>query len=152
MAAVALDSNVLGMLTHPRRSGDAPRCRRWLDGLLDEATDVLLSDLTDYELRRELVRINSLGAIARLDALGEVCVRLPVTAPVLRHAADLWATARQRGMLTAHPKSLDVDVILAAQLQLYTFNYGTAVTLATTNVRHLGQFVDARPWQDIHPG
>jgi hypothetical protein len=71
---------------------------------------------------------------------------------MLRHAADLWAAARRGGTPTAHPKSLDVDVILAAQIQLYERATNASVILATTNVRHLGQFVDARPWQDIPAG
>jgi hypothetical protein len=42
-------------------------------------------------------------------------------------------------------------VILAAQAQLLGEAVGDAVIVATDNIRHLAQFVDARRWQDIDP-
>jgi hypothetical protein len=44
--------------------------------------------------------------------------------------------------------ALDADVILAAQA-LNAMEVGSPIVVATTNVRHLARFVDARPWQDI---
>jgi hypothetical protein len=63
-------------------------------------------------------------------------------------AAEFWAEARQRGQATADPKALDGDVILAAQATLVA-DEGNEVIIATTNVKHLSQFVDARDWQLI---
>lgn len=63
-------------------------------------------------------------------------------------AAQLWAEARQRGTPTADLKSLDGDVILAAQAKLLEIN-GNTVIIATRNVKHLSLFVDAREWQNI---
>jgi len=51
---------------------------------------------------------------------------------------------------TADVKDLDVDVILAAQ----ALSFGPApvdVVIATTNAKHLSQFVTARDWQEIVP-
>ncbi len=56
--------------------------------------------------------------------------------------------ARQRGRPTADPKALDGDVILAAQATLVA-DEGNEVIVATTNVGHLSQFVDAREWRLI---
>jgi hypothetical protein len=65
-------------------------------------------------------------------------------------AADLWAQARKSGLPTAPPDALDGDVILAAQALLAT-GPGDVVTVATGNVGHLAQFVDAQPWEKIVP-
>jgi hypothetical protein len=63
-------------------------------------------------------------------------------------AAELWALARTEGYPTADDAALDADVILAAQAQLAA-EYDYEVVVATTNVGHLGRFVDARPWEQI---
>lgn len=64
----------------------------------------------------------------------------------MRLAADLWAKARTRGAPTADPKELDADVILAAQaLSLNDPN----LVVATANVGHIRQFVNADVWQNI---
>jgi len=62
--------------------------------------------------------------------------------------AQLWAQARRRGRPTADPKALDADVILAAQ-PISVANEGHELIIATTNVGHLSQFVDARQWRLI---
>ena len=72
----------------------------------------------------------------------------PLTTEVMLLAAQLWADARKRGKTTAEPNSLDGDVILAAQAILEV-NAGNEVVIATTNVGHLSQFVDAREWRLI---
>ncbi|NEQ67432.1 MAG: hypothetical protein F6K21_18370 [Symploca sp. SIO2D2] len=63
-------------------------------------------------------------------------------------AAELWAQARNTGRPTADPKALDGDVILAAQAILVA-EEGNEVIVATTNVGHLSQFIDAREWRLI---
>ncbi|NES23439.1 MAG: type II toxin-antitoxin system VapC family toxin [Symploca sp. SIO3E6] len=72
----------------------------------------------------------------------------PITTEVMLKAAELWAEARNRGKPTADPNALDGDVILAAQAKLLT-DRGNEVIIATTNVSHLSQFVDAREWRLI---
>ena len=65
-------------------------------------------------------------------------------------AVELWAKARQEGRPTADSKELDVDVILAAQ----ALSFGAPandVVVATTNAKHLAQFVAAKHWTDIVP-
>ena len=63
-------------------------------------------------------------------------------------AAEFWASARKIGIPTADPKALDADVILAAQT-FWLAQLVNSPVVATTNVDHLGRFVDARVWQDI---
>jgi predicted nucleic acid-binding protein len=150
-AAIALDSNTLGLLVHPKADGEPEACRAWLAEIKRSGWQILVPEIADYELRRELIRINSQGALARLDFLKEQNRYLILTTNIMLRAAQLWAASRNRGVATTHPKSLDVDVILAAQVQLYSAFRPSPVVLATTNVRHLARFVDARPWQEIQP-
>jgi len=75
---------------------------------------------------------------------------LPLTTTAMRRAAELWAEARRRGRPTADDRALDADVILAGQAAMLA-NDDPDVVIATTNPRHLDQFVPARRWQDIIP-
>ena len=146
---VVLDATVLGVLTNPKRSMTTDACNRWLDGLLATGVRVRVPEIADYEVRREQLRRGATTAVRRLDQLTARVGYLPLTTVVMRRAAELWAEARARGRPTAADDSLDGDVILAAQAQLFARATGDAVVVATSNVRHLGQFVDARPWQEI---
>ena len=68
----------------------------------------------------------------------------------MRLAANLWATSRSQGQPTADPKTLDADVIIAAQCQLIQQEYpGQSLIIATTNVNHLSRFIEAQEWQNI---
>ena len=75
-------------------------------------------------------------------------VIVPVTAETMLRAAELWADARRRGRPTAGPHELDCDVILAAQASL-AVRPGESVVVATTNIGHLAQFIDARDWRSL---
>lgn len=69
---------------------------------------------------------------------------------MLRKAADLWAFARSQGIPTADNKSLDVDIIISAHWQILKENFpGRYVVVATTNVKHLSHFTEAKVWKDI---
>jgi predicted nucleic acid-binding protein len=145
---VLLDSRPLGRLSYPRATPANDAITRWLDDLLAHGIQVLVPEVADYEVRRELMRTNSTQAIARLDALATTAGYLPLTTATMRQAAAFWAQARQRGRPTADPHALDGDVILAAQAVTLDAG-GDTVVIATTNVGHLAQFADAREWQAI---
>jgi predicted nucleic acid-binding protein len=104
---------------------------------------IIVSELADYEVRRELIRAGKAQGIRRLDAFQRTLSMCPVSSSVLRTAAAIWAEARSRGKPTAHPKSLDADVIIAAQAEQL------GAVLATSNVKHFADFVDAREWREI---
>ena len=105
-----------------------------------------MPEISDYEVRRELLRINSLSGIMRLDRLPETIEYLPITTAAMRLAAEFWAQGRQSGQPTADPKELDGDVILAAQAVLLGV---PDLVVATTNVGHLSRYVAAKRWQDV---
>ena len=145
---VLLDTSTLGVLTNPRGSPEHHACNRWLRALRVRRVLVFIPAITDYELRREFMLRGSTAALARADRIERVTGYLPITKEVMRRAATPWAEARRRGRLNADPAALDGDVILAAQAQLLS-EMGHEVIVATTNVGHLSQLVDARSWQEI---
>lgn len=89
-----------------------------------------------------------MAGLRRLDALSLQYNYLPVTKQDWRQAALFWAQARQQRYQTADNKSLDADVILAAQAVTLGLPAGQVV-IATTNVGHLARFTDAKRWQEI---
>ena len=145
---VLLDAGPLGLLTRSPRVPEAAACYAWLRAQLASGHHMLLPEIADYEVRRELLRLNAHAALRRLDALHHETSYLPLTTPVMRRAADLWAEMRQAGTPTADPHALDGDVILAAQA-LTVPQPGDTVVVATTNVGHLSRLVPAARWQDI---
>ena len=145
---VLLDTGILGMVTNPKANIQCEECKRWLNSLSSRNYLVALPEITDYELRRELIRANKLRGIRQLDELKALIIYLPITTQVMLKAAELWAKARIEGYPTAHSEALDGDVILAAQAVLIQLE-GHSVTIATTNVNHLSRFVSAKTWEEI---
>lgn len=145
---IILDSGPLGMVTNPKAKPPYLECQLWLESLLQRGEVVILPEITDYEIRRELIRAGKLAGIRKLDRFKLELTYRPITTQVMLMAAHLWADARRRGRPTADSTALDGDVILAAQAILEA-NQGNEVVIATTNVGHLSQFVDAREWRMI---
>lgn len=147
---VLLDAGPLGLVTHPRIEQNR-EAALWLRSLLSADVPVLVPEISDYEVRRELLRAGKSRGLSRLDQLAEDLGYLPITTEAMRLAAGYWAGARKQGQPTASDESLDADVILAAQAATLNKDTDEGVVVATTNPRHLSRFVDAKLWQDIAP-
>lgn len=147
---IVLDTGPVGLLVRSRRVPLADQCARWLRELLDHGERVVLPAIADYEVRRELARLNAQGALRRLDALASSMEYVDLTTVMLRRAAQLWGDLRREGRPTADPHALDGDVILAAQA-LALASPMTPVLVATTNVGHLRRMIDAEEWQMLQP-
>jgi predicted nucleic acid-binding protein len=145
---VLLDSTPVGLITNPKATPLAIECQQWLESLLDRVYHVVLPEIIDYEVRRELLRVNKIKSIRRLDALKSELIYLPITTEVMLKAAEMWAQVRQQGKPTADNKALDGDVILAAQAILIGSEEDPSL-VATSNPKHLSLFVDAKDWQKI---
>jgi len=146
--AVLLDAAPLGLLAAPPRKPAARACAVWLAGLMNVGTRIIVPEITDYEVRRELIRAGKTRSVKRLDALAQATEYLPITTASMRRAAELWAQARQQGQPTAGDNTIDADMILAAQALMLG---EPQVVVATTNVGHLSRFVPADDWQNIVP-
>ena len=138
--AVILDAGPLARISHPRPNPDV---YTWLERLLVSGASVLIPEIADYEVRRELLRAGRTKGVARLDELKRLLIYVPLDTETMLRAAELWAEARRRGQPTADPRELDADVILAAQAER------AAAVVATENVGHLSRFVEARNWKEI---
>jgi predicted nucleic acid-binding protein len=137
-----LDTGVLGQICHPRKHSDV---RAWFRGAAQEHA-FLVSELADYELRRELLRVGAVRSVARLDELTRELSYAPITTATWRRAAALWATARNIGNVTAPPAALDGDVLVAAQA------LEEDAVILTTNVRHFDALaVTALEWTAVPP-
>lgn len=144
-----LDSGPLRLITHPQRSHDVVAITNWLKDCIGAGARVLVPAIVYYEIKRELLRANKTLGISRLETFVNAAPDryVPLSDGALRLAAELWAQSRQAGRPTADATALDIDVLLAAQaLQVR----GTPV-IATTNQKHLSQFISARYWTHIDP-
>jgi len=114
--AVLLDAVPLGMISHPRASGDIVE---WLAMLVAAGVEVLIPEVADFEVRRELLRTGRGRGIERLDLLKASLGFVPITSDAMLRAAAFWADARRRGRPTASDQSLDADAVLAGQAVLF---------------------------------
>jgi predicted nucleic acid-binding protein len=145
---VLLDSGPLGAACNPLSTPAALACTQRLQQLAVAGTRIVIPEIADYEVRRELVRGQRQQSLLRLDQLAQLFQYLPVSIPAWRKAAEFWAAARNQGQPTAGDQRLDCDAILAAQAA--TLNDPNTV-IATTNVGHLTRFAPADHWQNIIP-
>ena len=135
--AVLLDTGIIGLITNPKLSSESIACTRWLQMLITVDTRVILPEIADYEIRRELLQSNKIKGIKRLDDLANLIEYLPITTKAMRQAAFLWVQARQQGQPTAGDKTIDGDMILISQALTMSID----VIIATTNVGHLSRFI-----------
>jgi predicted nucleic acid-binding protein len=149
--AVFLDAGPLGLVTKRKgQSAEVDDCRAWMQGLIIAGIQVCVAEVTDYEIRRELIRAGALPGLARLDSLQALVEYLPITTDAMRKAADLWAQVRNLNLGTGDPKALDGDAIMAGQA-LTSGRDPAEIVIATTNVRHIARYVNAALWRDITP-
>ena len=149
-SVIVLDSAPLGLLFQKTGIPEADQCRAWLAGHLQGGVRVVVPEVVNYELRRELLRLGHASAVAALDAFNRAAPDryIPIRTSAVELAATLWAKARAAGVSTAHPHALDVDVILAAQVLDAGLNPNDFV-VATSNLAHLTRFVPAELWGNI---
>lgn len=143
---IVLDTSPLGLLCHPNPHGTSAACLRWAQALEANGHRIVVPEVADYEIRRELVRGGRVRSLARLDQIIAQYDYLPITTAMMRHAAELWAQVRRLGLPTAGPESLDADAVLAAQ----ALSLGDpSMVVATSNIGHLARFVAADEWNRI---
>jgi predicted nucleic acid-binding protein len=99
---LVLDTGVLGIVTNPKASPEITKCQQWIKAQLQKRKYLVIPEIADYELRRELLRANKIQGLARLDALNMTSLYLPITTQAMLKAAEFWATARKQGKPTSH--------------------------------------------------
>jgi hypothetical protein len=147
------DSGPAGQACDAPTKPNSIRLNDWLTSAWAGGALIVLPEIVDYEVRRELIRIGAVGSIRRLDEMQGpkgVFDYAPLTTAVMRRAASLWAEIRLAGMGTADPKALDGDVILAAQA-LEFGGVGDVLTVITSNPGHLVRYVPVGDWSEVRP-
>lgn len=139
---ILLDTGPLGRITHPKEK-ENNEIAKWCKEVLAKGISVVIPEIADYELRRNLILEELNESIIRLDELEQDLWYLPINTDIMRKASELWAVARKAGKLTADPKELNGDVILAAQA------LSINGIVATENVSHLDFFVQAKNWKQL---
>jgi predicted nucleic acid-binding protein len=147
---VMLDTGPLGLAAKQPRNQAVIDCLAWLARLETSGTEVLIPEIADYEVRRELIRARAHAGLRRLDALHAHFGYVPLTTSAIRRAAAFWAEVRQQGVPTADRHALDADAILAGQA-MTAAQPGDVLTVATMNLAHLGHFagIDAQMWTTV---
>lgn len=90
-----LDAGPLGLASNPRFSPQTDASNQWILDRLHSGAQVLVSEVADYEVRRELLRANKQPGLARLDTTINFLGLLPLNRAVMLRAAELWAQARK---------------------------------------------------------
>jgi predicted nucleic acid-binding protein len=151
---IFLDTGPLGILTNPNRPTATLDGLQWAADHLRAGNRLMVPSIADYEVRRELTRLNRPNSLLALDTWNSLPSDryVPLTDAALRRAASLWARARNVGTATADGKELDCDVLIAAQALEYQAQHQIAdsdIVIATVNVGHLAQFCAAVLWTNI---
>lgn len=92
--AVMLDSGPLGRIAHPRPNREIAD---WLEGLLSSGVAVIIPEIPDYEVRRNLLLERLTKSVERFDRLKDALIYQPLTTDVMLRAAEMWAEARRTG-------------------------------------------------------
>ena len=145
--AILLDSGPLGLFVHPRRLQELVRR---LDSWGRAGATLCVPEISYYEVRRELSRLDLLVSTNRLDAVARSLTHLPITTAIIVRASELWADLRRAGRPSADAAALDGDVILAATALDIAAQFDEVVVV-TNSLRHLEQLVRASRWDEFAP-
>src|SRR5258708_3353892 len=117
-------------------SAEPIACGEWVVRMRQQGIQLVVPEIADYEVRRELIRARKIRGLRRLDVVKHSLLYAPITTAIMLRAAEYWARARQGGKPSAPDASLDADMILAAQAADFAVGE-TEVTVATFNIKHL---------------
>src|SRR5437660_1698479 len=67
MNIISLDSGPLSLVTQKRGTVEGDACKKWLAGHLARGACVVVPEIVEYELRRELLRARKAASVRRLD-------------------------------------------------------------------------------------
>jgi toxin FitB len=85
---IFLDAGPLGMISHPR---PANNISTWLAELLADGNEVVIPEIAEYEVCRELLRARKTKGIHRLDQLKTLLRFVPIDRTAMLRAAEFWA-------------------------------------------------------------
>src|SRR3954462_11841830 len=94
---VLLDAGPLGLACS--RSGVlvVDRCRAWLLALEVTGAEILIPAISEYEVRRELIRLRATVKLRNLEVLKNRFDSQAISDVALTRAAEFWALVRRAG-------------------------------------------------------
>lgn len=142
-----LDTNIVSKLLLPKHP-ENQNISMWFVGFLStQKIKIYLPEIVSYETRRGLhvkkIKEPTFKGLERFESFSKYLNFLPINSNVFRIAEELWAKARCQGCPTADDKSLDADVLLAAQA------IEIEACVITENVKHLEKYVATSHWENI---
>ena len=84
---IILDAGPLGLVTNPKLSPASVACAQWLQTQITLGNRAIIPEISDYEVRRELLRAGKTKGLARLNDLANLIEYLPLTTAAMRQAA-----------------------------------------------------------------
>lgn len=152
ITTILLDAGPLGLAASPALTAETIASQNWIASQDLAGRRILVPEIADYEVRRELLLRRAVVSVRKLDVFisTEPDRYLAITTVAMRRAANLWAQSRLVGAPTADRHALGGDVVLAAQALTLGVPLSDLVVV-TTNVAHLSRYVPAARWQDIAP-
>ncbi len=146
-----LDSGPLGRVVNPR---SLPEIKLWIQFVKQNKIALRVAEVTDYELRRNLVLEGLQKSINNLNKYKQTQRFIPITSEAMLEACELWAWSRKRGIATTDIKNIDADVILVAQAISQKDNF-EEIIIVTENPKHISRFknfgIETWDWkQAIH--
>ncbi len=148
-----IDTNILGKLCHPNANKNKPIATAVRKAMQSDKYLFVIPEIVDYELRRKYLHLTyskyahevdfGTRCLTLLDSYCSSLVYLEINTAAMKKAAHFWGNSRANGKSTSDEKSLDADVILAAQATL------AQGQVLTENVKHLSLFVATKTWQQL---
>lgn len=133
---VLLDTGPLGAVVHTNVKENV---KGWANFLREQRIALRVPEITDYELRRELILKGFIKSLRKLDQYRRTKRFLPITSQATFEAADLWAESRRSGSPTSEDASLNGDAILAGQAICLLSEFDEVI-IVSENVDHLRTF------------
>lgn len=84
---ILLDTGPLGIISNPSQSQIVLTFRNWAQQQQQQGNLLVVPEIADYEVRRELLRADKLNGIQRLDLIKATFAYLPITTAVMLKAA-----------------------------------------------------------------
>src|SRR5437899_7476422 len=103
------------MITNPKSSPETASCKLWFARLSTRDVEIVIPEIADYEVRRELIRSQRTKGLSRLDWLKATFSYAPITTEIMLRAARFGAVSRSMGRPATDDSALDADMILASQ-------------------------------------
>ena len=69
--SIFLDSGVIGLITNPNLSEEGISCAKWLLSHINKGNQIIIPEIVDYEVRRELLRANKVRSYGEVGEIAK---------------------------------------------------------------------------------